>query len=136
VFASVRLHAAKFLVVASLSSLCLPSLAGSMRLMTVAELKQLGQRGKSGEVAATAYVQGAVEAYLNMDAIVSSQNKLLPAFCEFGPAYKAGIEHPASLAPAMIAKWEAEGMGMDKPAMQMVRMYLMVKFGSRCSDGK
>ena len=106
--------------------------ADPMRLMTVADLKRLSERGSAGELAATAYVQGAVEAYLNMDAIVSTQEKLEPMFCEFTQAYKAGVEHPARLAPAMIAKWEAEQMGMDKPAMQMVRMYLLVKFGRRC----
>jgi hypothetical protein len=136
VFHSLRDRSIKVVAALALTAVHAAAYADPMRLMTVSDLKRLSERGKGGEIAATAYVQGAVEAYLNMDAIVSNGNPANAMFCDFTAAYKAGVEHPAKLAPAMIAKWEAEQMGMEKPAMQMVRMYLMVKFGSRCAGAK
>ena len=125
----------KYLLMLLLSAAPLLACAETMTVMTVQDLKTLAMRGKPGQVAAMAYVQGAVEAYLDMDLALSNDLKQPPIFCGFFQAYKSkeGTEHPAAPALQLIGRWEMENMGMEKPAMELVRSYLMARYGQNCA---
>lgn len=101
----------------------------STDLMTVRNLDELIQSGQAGELAATAYVQGAVDGLLAMDALLEKEDGKKPEFCGFfEQARQSPIEHPAKKTKRLVQMWKKSGQSMDTLAVDMLIMHLTARF--------
>lgn len=105
----------------------------SAELMTVKHLKDFIAQGPSGELAATAYVQGVMEGMLGMDSLYQKEKKLKPEFCKFYEAQAQGRpeRHPAYHTKQIVAAWEKQGLPMTTLAVDMVLAFMTAQYGCR-----
>jgi hypothetical protein len=95
-------------------------------MMSVEQLRQMMERDKLGELAATSYFQGAVEALLIMEGL-REKGALKPReFCKVTEAHATGrpMAHPAFRAREAIKGWQSEGRPMNTNAADMVFAFM------------
>lgn len=101
--------------------------------MSVKHLKDFIAQGPSGELTATAYVQGVMEGMLGMDSLYQKEKKLKPEFCRLYEAHAQGRpeRHPAYRTKEIVAAWEKQGLPMTTTAVDMVMVFMTAQYGCR-----
>lgn len=107
------------------------SLPSHADVMTVGQLEKLIQSGPSGEVAAVAYVNGAVDGMVGLDFLHQKERGSKPEFCRFRDARLKGrpLPHPAYRTKELVAAWKKQGKPMDTPAVDFVLAFLSGQYG-------
>jgi hypothetical protein len=86
--------------------------------MTVRQLKDLYASGPAGEVAATSYVNGGIDAALGLDLVLRNEGHP-PQWCAFDKGRKP-VKHPAYRTAEFLRGWEKSRKPMSDPAADFV----------------
>lgn len=107
------------------------SFAARADVMTVGQLRDMVQSGGAGELAAVAYVNGAVDGMVGLDFLHQKERGSKPEFCKFRDARLRGkpLPHPAYRTKELLAAWEKQGQSMDTPAVDFVLAFLSAQYG-------
>jgi hypothetical protein len=100
----------------------------SAEVMTVQQLRDLIDKGMSGEALATSYFQGVVEGMFAMDSLRKKERGAKYDFCKIYGNNKP-IRHPAYETKRLVKLWESRGYSMSTLAPDMILMYLTRQYG-------
>lgn len=100
-------------------------------IMSVQQVRDLLNNGKTGELAATAYAQGVFDGLIAMEYLRRTETGEAKEFCKLIDAYKLGtpIQHPAFMTKALVAAWEKQGRSMSTGFPDLAINYLSGTYG-------
>lgn len=107
--------------------------SASAEVMTVRQVKELMQRGKLGELAATSYAQGVFDGMLAMEYLYRKETGKAREFCGIIDAHKSGtpIRHPAYRTKELLRVWEQLGRSMDAVFTDLALNYMSAQYGCK-----
>lgn len=100
-------------------------------ILTVRQIKELIQKGGSGEQVAAVYADGVVAGLLALASTQRMESGVLSEFCDFFEAADEGrpLPNPALNVKALVSAWERQGRDMDVVFAELMMNYMSAQYG-------